>query len=177
MTILSNWREQYDRMLRSRRRLIERAMGQVMASPDEARDMLFHLFQDAYHLKDWIKNDSTAVTGDVEKFVKAHPPLALCGDLCNGTKHYKLTSTKTGDLTTSFASQSVSVRPGVAVGRASVGGESSSAAAADPSEFGPRPALHSWEVLSAERVYDALTLADEVVATWKSWLEQERLLP
>ena len=63
------------------------------------------------------------------------------------------------------------------MGRASVGGESSSAAAADPSAFGPRPALHSWEVLSAERVYDALTLADEVVVTWKSWLEQERLLP
>jgi hypothetical protein len=113
MTILSNWREQYDRMLRSHGRLIERAMGQVMASSDEARDMLFHFCQDAYHLKDWIKNDSTAETGDVEKFVKAHPPLALCGDLCNGTKHYKLTSTKTGDLTTSFASQRVSVRPGV----------------------------------------------------------------
>ena len=102
MTILSNWREQYDRMLRSHGRLIERAMGQVMASSDETRDMLFHFFQDAYHLKDWIKNDSTAETGDVEKFVKAHPPLALCGDLCNGTKHYKLTSTKTGDLTTSL---------------------------------------------------------------------------
>jgi hypothetical protein len=36
MTILSNWLEQYDRMLRSHRRLLERAMGQVMASSDEA---------------------------------------------------------------------------------------------------------------------------------------------
>ena len=49
---------------------MKRATGQVMASSDEGRDALFHFFQDAYHLKDWIKNDPAIQTGSVDAFMK-----------------------------------------------------------------------------------------------------------
>jgi hypothetical protein len=136
------------------------ADGQVMASSDEARDGLFHFFQDAYHLKDWIKNDSTVQTGNVETFVSGEVPLRLCADLCNGTKHLQLTKARTGDPSTAFTSQSVTVRP-------------AAAGTGEP----PRPALHYWGVGSGGQQYDAATLAGEVVRTWKQWLRREGLLP
>jgi hypothetical protein len=160
VTILSGWHEQYDRMLRSHARLVQTADGQVMASSDDARDALFHFFQDAYHLKDWIKNDRTVQTGNVETFVSGEAPLRLCADLCNGTKHLQLTKARTGDPSTAFTSQSVTVRP-------------ATAGTGEP----PRPALHYWGVDSGGQQYDALTLAGEVVRSWEQWLRREGLLP
>jgi hypothetical protein len=165
MTILSGWREQYDRVLRSHARLVQMADGQIMASSDEARDALFHFFQDAYHLKDWVKNDPTVQTGSVETFVSGEVSLRFCADLCNGTKHFGLKPKKnqpprTGDPSTAFTSESVTVRPAtVGTGRL------------------PRPALHYWAAESGGQQYDAVTLAGDVVRTWEQWLRGENLLP
>ena len=88
MSILMGWREQYERMLRSHGRFAALALGYETASSDEARDAVFHFFQDAYHLKDWIKNDpKVAGVADPEGLVNGSPELSLCADLCNGTKH------------------------------------------------------------------------------------------
>jgi hypothetical protein len=122
MTIFSGWREQYARMRRSRDRLAAAATGQVAVDSDQARDLLVHFYQHAYH-KDWLKNDPTVASsagGAIEAHIKAEPFLALCADIANGAKHLKLTSTKTGDLTTTIAGQSVVVRPATAVARAFV---------------------------------------------------------
>lgn len=87
-------------MLRSRRRLKGIAGGQLTASFDEARDALLRFFQDAHHLKDWIRNNPSVSTSDVEEFIKAAGPLQICADLCNGTKHLVLQGSRTGDSST-----------------------------------------------------------------------------
>jgi hypothetical protein len=51
-------------------------------------DDLQHFMQDAWHLKDWIKNDSSlSIRGDIEALVKERKPLMICADLANGSKH------------------------------------------------------------------------------------------
>lgn len=159
MSILSGWAEQYGRMKRSHARLSEIAQGRLAASSDEARDALIHFFQDAYHLKDWIRNDDLVVAGDVEAHISETPQLSLCADLCNATKHLRLNRPRTGDTSTAFVGQDVTVHP------ATIGsGQAFS------------PALHGWRVQSAETILDALTLADDVVRAWERWLQQESLL-
>ena len=144
--ILSGWQEQYERILRSYGRLKEISGGQLTASFDEARDALLHFFQDAYHLKDWIKNDPLVSKWDIEEFISATGTLQLCADLCKATKHLDLQKSRTGETSTAIATQSVTVRP------AAVG----SGRPADP-------ALHSWTVESMGRSYGAIKLADIVL--------------
>lgn len=146
-------------MCRSHRRLHSIAGGQLMASSDEARDALIHFFQDAYHLKDWIKNDASVSTDDVEEFINVTEPLRVCADLCNGTKHLVLKRSRTGDGSTGLTTQSVTVRP------AAVG----SGRSADP-------ALHSWTVESLGQSYEAVDLGDSVLSEWRVWLGNQGLV-
>lgn len=159
MTILSGWKEQYSRMVRSLDRLRSIASGGLSASSDDARDSLFHFYQDAYHLKDWIKNDSSISSTDIEEVINVTEPLQVCADLCNGTKHLDLQRSRSGDSSTVFATQSVIVRP------ATIG-----------SGLGADPALHGWTVESNGKHYDAVELADVVVAEWESWLVNQGLV-
>lgn len=159
MTILSGWMEQYERMMRSHGRLRSIANGELTASSDEARDALFHFFQDAYHLKDWIKNDPGVSTNDVEQFINEVEPMQICADLCNGTKHLTLDRPRTGDSSTGFTSQNVAVRPS-AIG---------SGMPADP-------ALHGWTIESKSKSYQAVDLADGVVTEWRGWLGSQGLV-
>jgi hypothetical protein len=178
MTIFSGWREQYARMRRSRDHLAAAATGQLAADSDQARDLLVHFYQDAYHLKDWLKNDPTvpaSAVGAIEADVKIDPFLALCADVANGSKHFKLTSTKTGDLATTVAGQNVVVRPGTAVARANVPSPGSSPALAE--QVPPRPALHSWNIQSKGQSHDALALANQVISAWDRWLNAQQLSP
>jgi hypothetical protein len=89
MSFYAGWREQYDRMHRSHERLEEVASGLSSFSGDDARDVFFHFFQDAFHLKDWLREDPT-VEIDSEALVEASPDLRACGDLANGSKHFVL---------------------------------------------------------------------------------------
>jgi hypothetical protein len=56
----------------------------------EYEDNLWSFFQNAWHLKDWIKNDPAIKTIDIEKIVKNYFCLMLCSDLANRTKHFRL---------------------------------------------------------------------------------------
>ena len=56
-------------------------------------DDIYHFFQDAWHLKDWIKNDPSVpskVRGQVEKRVNAVQAFRVAADFANGTKHMVL---------------------------------------------------------------------------------------
>src|SRR5215469_15607924 len=52
---LTGWREQYDRMMRAYERLQQPVWSSIAYYDD-----LHHFFQDCWHLKDWIKNDTAA---------------------------------------------------------------------------------------------------------------------
>lgn len=54
-------------------------------------DNLWYFFQTAWHLKDWIKNDPSLKTFEIEKIVENYHSLRICADLANRSKHLKLT--------------------------------------------------------------------------------------
>jgi hypothetical protein len=183
-TIFLGWPEQYERMLRSHDRLNDYSRGHRAASSDEARDALIHFFQDAYHLKDWLRNDqgeqaigiqpsrnpgAQHIKDAVESYVSSTQFLQLCADIANGSKHLGLrpgqpgkpkSGPRTGDVTTAITGQSVTVRP-----------------AAAGSGNDPDPAIHSWRIESGGNSYDAQDAADKVVAAWQTWLRQKGLIP
>jgi hypothetical protein len=164
MNISTGWREQYDRMQRSYEHLVAVSRGEHpdALSSDTAHDVLYHFFQDAYHLKDWIAATMPAIRGQIEERIKDSKPLCLCADLCNGTKHLRLDprrKLRTGDHATAFTAQDVTVRP-----------------AAAGSGQPPRPALHAWHFTSQRETRDALTLAGEVINEWNSVLHDLGLI-
>ncbi len=69
----------------------------------EFQDDMMNTFQAIWHVKDWVKNDpilSTAKYGAKQQAIiaaaHASPILKICADICNGTKHFKLTMPRSG---------------------------------------------------------------------------------
>jgi hypothetical protein len=123
---------------------------------DYYRDEAYTFFQNAYHLKDWLKNDPavSARVSDVEIFVRGSQTLRLCADLCNGSKHLTLTTPK----------ESADTKLGKQDFRVTLGGE--------PTTISAR-----YEVESSGKTYDAFALAQTCVYEWKSYLTAKGLLP
>jgi len=80
---LTSWKAQYERLVRSRKRVMRPHRSSVAYNDD-----LQHYFQDCWHLKDWIMNDPSAgVSGTIEQEVEAHRALLVVADLANASKH------------------------------------------------------------------------------------------
>lgn len=195
--ILRGWRDQYDRMLRSQSRLLKMASGDLVGNQFSSDgsdasapvvDALFHFFQDAYHLKDWlIHDDAVSIPRqDIEAAITSSSDLALCADLCNGTKHRKLNPrmARTGDPGTTVVSQSVTIVLGTSrtiinpadPERVPPHTTSTITAATVTVADGAGRVAHSWEVESNSQRIDAETLARSVVTTWNKWLTTWELL-
>jgi hypothetical protein len=99
------WEEQYFRMLRSVQRVKKYYDGLIgLDHYDgsqaflEFRDFVIHVFQDIFHLRDWLKNDSsvTVVNADIDALFSrnpgASPNLHIARDIANGSKHLVITS-------------------------------------------------------------------------------------
>jgi hypothetical protein len=98
---MAEWSEQWERMRRWKQRVWDHyAPRSVLAAydPDWAVDDALAFFQNAYHLKDWLKNDqSVNVPGDaIENAVSESTWIILTADLCNGTKHMVLRNPRSG---------------------------------------------------------------------------------
>jgi hypothetical protein len=166
------WPFQYRRMRRSLRRLEALANGERFGDgrdSEDATDALIHFFQDAFHLKDWVKHDITATKtlkdaaedlfcsgGTRCRRQGTHDPgplvMRLCADMCNGAKHQRLNDDRRLP-DSSMASEHVKVGPFTAEG-----------GKAD------RPPRHSWTVLADGEELDALTTAYRIVYEWDRWL-------
>ena len=87
-TMLSRWREQYDRVMRWHARITEATVV------DERHLDDFHaFFIRCLHLKDWLKADRTladAVKRGAEELVNTDEWLRLCADVANGSKHLRI---------------------------------------------------------------------------------------
>jgi hypothetical protein len=86
--------EQYERMKRSYERFAAIKQGRPHDLPSvNYEDEVYAFFLNCYHLKDWIKNDSTVraqlptISAEVEYFINDSEPLSLSADLCNSLKH------------------------------------------------------------------------------------------
>lgn len=98
------WEPQYRRMHRSYERLRRAVDEYIDRDPDlhdedTSRDIVYHFFADAFHLKDHVKN-TTGQTDTIRKSVEllfnvrdspsASVHLAICADIANGFKHLRL---------------------------------------------------------------------------------------
>ena len=144
------WAMQYNRVLRSRANL-----DVPYNSTEEYDDAVYRFFQDAGHLKDWLKGDPavpTSVSHGVEKFVASRPCLRAAADLANGSKHFELTK---------------HIRDGVSIveRRLTV-------------RVGKEPAVeHTHQLLLGNgTVTTAVSLADEVIMEWQAFVRAEGLL-
>lgn len=95
MAKLRKYQEQLERLKRwyGRFESIDQGRPHTVAS-DHYIDEIYAFFLSCYHLKDWIKNDSTVTPGaknKVEDFINKNDCMSICADLCNGLKHLKLT--------------------------------------------------------------------------------------
>jgi hypothetical protein len=84
-----NYRVQYERVIRWFERFKTINSGKMhTTSTENYEDEVHAFFQNCYHLKDWIKND-TSITRllDVEEYINVAVSLQLCADICNALKH------------------------------------------------------------------------------------------
>ena len=97
----TGYRDQLDRV----RRLLDRV--NVASNSEwgtefdehEFQDDAWNLFQACWHVKDWVRHDPLVpqLTKDkIKKEAEANSLLLMCHDICNGTKHLKLTTPRGG---------------------------------------------------------------------------------
>lgn len=187
MPLSESWRDQYERMLRSRARLAE-AAGPSSVGSAEARDRLYHFCQDAFHLRDWLRySDDPAVEAKATTLfgagnhIKATPALALCHDICIGAKHFRLDHPATGDKSTTIDQQSAGISLPVFETRSEFPGPAQRAhdqrvADEQATAAAVVTATHRWRITSNGVHRDAIEVADEVIAAWNTWLQANDLL-
>ena len=99
MTNSGKYMEQFERVKRWYERFRVINQGRQHDRPsDYYQDEVYAFFLNCYHLKDWIKNDESIrpAAAKVEEFINNNKELGLCADICNGVKHLKLTSNRSG---------------------------------------------------------------------------------
>jgi hypothetical protein len=106
----AGYRHQLDRI----RRFLDRVQGE---NPNDVafQDMVWSFFQHCWHLKDWVAHDplaSQAQKDGVSKRAHASYLLQICRDMCNGTKHLRLTHPSRGATGAAHSHVSIVIRPG-----------------------------------------------------------------
>jgi hypothetical protein len=92
--VIGDWRQQYERMVRSYQRV-----RVPQANTEAYTDDLYHFFQDCLHLKDWLKNDESVPAGlraRIEGIVNNSEALRIVADVANSTKHFTLSKRRRG---------------------------------------------------------------------------------
>ena len=94
---MASFREQLERVERYYARFKTINDGMVHSAPSESYiDDIYAFFQNCYHLKDWLINDSAYAAhskNDIERHITNSLPLSICADICNASKHLSLSST------------------------------------------------------------------------------------
>ena len=78
------WEAQLDRV----RRWYRRASDVVDAA--DRYDFLYAFFENAFHLRDWLRDTGAASEGHLERFFAENADMCICRDLANSHKHYSL---------------------------------------------------------------------------------------
>lgn len=78
------WRAQLDCV----RRWYHRASR--AQDPTDRYDFLSAFFQNAFHLRDWLKDTGAASEEDLDRFFTVNADMRLCRDVANSHKHYSL---------------------------------------------------------------------------------------
>jgi len=149
--------EQYERMRRSYDRFREIKPGLTDKISSDYEDNVYAFFLHCYHLKDWVKNDTSVksrmpnIGTAVEHFINGSEALSLCQDLCNSLKGLELKRSSSGERAT-FGLKQYHHRLGLGSGRS---------------------IRLEWLVERTNKPpIDAFELATECIAEWDKFLQR-----
>lgn len=147
------WQYQWARVGRR----LDDVRGVYEGSPggtDVAIDRVLSFFEAVHHLKDWLGNDPAVEVQkcDGDELIEASRALRICADLANGSKHLKLNTARTKDLSTALTSNDVIVL------------------------LGTGTSAHRFRVESGGATHDVLEIAQDAVNEWKTFLSDRNLL-
>lgn len=156
MTDLQNqviypWQKQLERVERYYNRFKELNDGMPHCSnQEEYIDDVYAFFQNCYHLKDHLKNDPSYIkhnNTDIEDYVSDNEELAICADICNGSKHLVLRDGPRSGSTSKITGSSTTLEVG----------ESTQISM-------------TFEVAHNKRKLDAFQIATEALKKWKDFI-------
>lgn len=148
--------DEYWTMLRAYDRLkkVSTNNGNNISNTD-ARDAVRDFFTHCYHLKDWLKKDSSLrLITDVEEFISVNKALALAADYCNAHKHAGL------DKDSRSGKQLEKINTHIRIDLTPNGFVTSS----------------SLELTLSGEKYDAFTLATECLEEWRIYFGQNNII-
>ncbi len=120
-------------------------------------DDVYAFFESCYHLKDWVLNDRSFgryTPQQVEDHVTTSPALAICADICNGSKHLHLKRSPRSGSVPAFGTKVIRVQL-----EDSMSGEES-----------PTRIAMQFEIDHSGRKLDAFQLASEAMNAWEVFL-------
>lgn len=147
------WQSQWERVGRR----LEDVRGVYAGTPggtDVAIDKVLSFFETVHALRDWLWNDpaSGVTKDDVHTLIGGSPLLQVCADVANGSKHFELTTSQTGDLSTTIARNDVAVF------------------------VGKGTSAHRFYIASGGSERDLLKVAEEAVDEWRKFLSGRHLI-
>jgi hypothetical protein len=156
---VTKWEQQLERVRRYRDRVERLYGGEVLNRPnEELLDDVHAFFQNCYHLKDWLKNDSSYTkhaSQEIEDFVTNTPELALCADICNALKHLILQRARSGQAHTFQPTELI------------IDLEDSLDAPAEPAQT--RIAIRAF-IEHGDFIHDVRDLARTMVSRWETFV-------
>jgi hypothetical protein len=85
------WEGQFKRMLRWYEKFLQTDPGNFAADDIQSQhDVLIACFQNIYILKDWLHYSGGIPKKELNEFINRNIELQICGDICNGTKHFEM---------------------------------------------------------------------------------------
>ncbi len=89
-----DWQGQYNRMMRWVQRFRELCKNEAKSSEKSHAyfDTLYACFQNIFFLKDWLRENTSLSSDDLNAFINSNTEIGVCRDICNGTKHYNISN-------------------------------------------------------------------------------------
>lgn len=151
--MINEYIQQYERVQRFLLRLKNQNRSQI-----EYEDDIWAFFQNCWHLKDWIKNDTTISSSAreaVEGEVKNYNSLMIAADLANRSKHFDLTFIR---LDANITKKSVTVYPPLLIHNSKKGEIALNGKC--------RSEYHYTITTQDKSEYDVLKVANKAVEDW-----------
>ncbi len=147
------WRDHWERVLRRLddvRAVYRGAPGGTIWATDSVQSF----FEAVHHLKDWTGNDPAIplTKADGDALINRDTNLQISADIANGSKHFNLTTTRTGDKGTDITRNDATV------------------------QLGAGTSAHRFYIQSDGVEYDAIDVAEGAVDAWRTFLSGHGLI-
>lgn len=143
-----------ERYLGRIRRIYEGVFSSAGHDKEEYEDDVISFFMHCHHIRDWILhlNKVGISATQLDDFINSNEALRVCADLCNGSKHCRLTRKPRSGLQPHVADKAYQASTWFT---GSGGGEVLQA---------------KYAVMTSSGTVDALGLAEECMALWRQYI-------